>query len=161
VLKARLVLGGHRDREGKSSVHGITALKQQSVRILLAVAAISGFDIEAADVIVAYVQSVENLQRYVFVRPSCVQLDQNELVRVGKPLYGLPDSVDDWNETFHEHYLVGLLMNQSSGDFSPFFKRIAGKLVGSGSYADDQSNNSSSVTESMSCLLPLDGGALY
>jgi hypothetical protein len=94
VLKARFVLGGHRDRERKCLVHGSMTLKQQSVRVLLALVAIFGCEIEAADVIAAYVQSEENLQRGVFVGPSCMQLGPNELVCIVKPLYGLPDSGD-------------------------------------------------------------------
>jgi Reverse transcriptase (RNA-dependent DNA polymerase) len=120
-LKARFVLGGHRDNDRKSLVHATTTLKQQSVRILLALAALFGFEVTAADVIAAYVQSAENLQRDVFVRPSCMKLGPKELIRIVKPLYGLPDSGDYWGETFRNHHILDLLMKQTTGDFSLFF----------------------------------------
>jgi hypothetical protein len=85
-------------------VHGSTTLKKQSVRLLLAIAAIFGFDIIATDVVQAYLQSAQDLQREVFVRPECVDLAPNELLRVVKPLYGLPDSGDYWDETFVNHH---------------------------------------------------------
>jgi hypothetical protein len=51
ALKARFFLGGHRDRNKNKLVHSSTTLKQSSVRLLLATAAIMGFDVISADVI--------------------------------------------------------------------------------------------------------------
>jgi len=59
-------------------------------------------------------------------------------LQVVKPLYGLSDAGDYWGETIKEHHLQELNMEQSSGDFSLFVKRIADGLVGlSGTYVDD------------------------
>ena len=58
VLKARFVLGGHRDREKSSLVHTSTTLWHCSVRILIALAVIFGFDVWSSDVTQAYLQSV-------------------------------------------------------------------------------------------------------
>jgi Reverse transcriptase (RNA-dependent DNA polymerase) len=138
VLKARLVLGGHRDRDRNQLVHRSTTLKQQGVRVLLAVAAIFSFDVIAADVVQAYLQSAEDLHRDVFVRSDCIALNPGELFRVIKPLYRLSDSGDYWDTMFADHHLVDLGMKQTTGDFSLFFKRIKGKVIGmSGSYVDD------------------------
>jgi hypothetical protein len=45
VLSARFVLGGHRDRDRRNLVHSATTLKQSSVRLLLALSAVQGFEI--------------------------------------------------------------------------------------------------------------------
>jgi hypothetical protein len=70
VLKARFVLGGHRDRDKKKLVHSSTTLKQSSIRLLLATAAIMGFEVIIADVIQAYLQSASELKRKVCVKPN-------------------------------------------------------------------------------------------
>jgi hypothetical protein len=64
------VLGGHRDRDKKKLVHSSTTLKQSSIRLLLATAAIMGFEVIIADVIQAYLQSASELKRKVCVKPN-------------------------------------------------------------------------------------------
>jgi Reverse transcriptase (RNA-dependent DNA polymerase) len=108
VLKARFVLGGHRDRDKNKLVHSSTTLKQSFVRLLLATAALMGFDVISADVIQAYLQSACDLTRKVFVKPSCIDLDSDELLQIMKPLYGLADSGDYWAQTFVRHTSYGL-----------------------------------------------------
>jgi hypothetical protein len=138
LLKARLVLGGHRDRDKSRVVHSATTLKQSSVRLLLALAGMLDFDIWSTDITQAYLQSSSNLQREIFVRPDVLELDENQLLQVVKPLYGLSDSGDYWNETLTDHHLQDLSMEKATGDFSLFFCRAMGKLVGlSGTYVDD------------------------
>jgi Reverse transcriptase (RNA-dependent DNA polymerase) len=138
VLKARFVLGGLRDRDKNKLVHSSTTLKQSSVRLLLATAAIMGFDVISADVIQAYLQSASDLKRKVFVKPNCIDLDPDELLQIMKPLYGLADSGDYWAQAFVRHHLTDLRMTQATGDFSLFFKRAKGALIAmSGCYVDD------------------------
>jgi hypothetical protein len=69
-LKARYFLGGHRDRDKRSQIHNTTNLKQQSIRIILALASLFGFDIWSSDDNQAYLQSAERLQREIFTRPD-------------------------------------------------------------------------------------------
>ena len=57
VLKARFVLGAHRDREKSSLFHTSTTLRHCSERILIALAVIFGFDIWSSCVTQAYLQS--------------------------------------------------------------------------------------------------------
>jgi Reverse transcriptase (RNA-dependent DNA polymerase) len=116
VLKARFVLGGHRDRDKNKLVHS-TTFKQSSVRLALASVAIMGFDVISADVIQAYLQSARDLKRKVFVKPSCIDLDPDELLQIMKPLYGLADSGDYWAQTVVHHHLADLRMTQATGDF--------------------------------------------
>jgi hypothetical protein len=72
------------------------------------------------------------------VKPSCIDLDPDELLQIMNPLYGLADSGDYWAQTFVRHHLTDLRMTQATGDFSMFFKRAKGALIGmSGCYVDD------------------------
>ena len=138
ILKARFVLDGHKDKEKRSIVHNATTLKQSSIRILLALAAIFKFDIWSTDIKQAYLQSASKLKRKIFIKPDEIELSQEELIQIIKPLYGLSDSGDYWDETLRIHHLENLKMKQSTGDLSLFFKRLGNKLVGiSGSYVDD------------------------
>ena len=72
---------------------------------MLALASILGFHIWTTDINQAYLQSAENLQRKIFVRPDVLQLEPNELLQVVKPLYGLSDAGDYLGELFTEHHL--------------------------------------------------------
>jgi Reverse transcriptase (RNA-dependent DNA polymerase) len=137
-LKARFVLGGHRDRDKKSQIHNTTNLKQQSIRIILALASIFGFDLWSSDVNQAYLQSASRLQREIFTRPDELNLGPNELLQLVLPLYGLTEGGDYWGETLADHHSNDLGMRKTKGEFSMFFKHVASRLVGlSSSYVDD------------------------
>lgn len=57
IFKARFVIRGHQDREKKSLVHHSCNLKQSSIKLLLVLATILGFDIWDLNVKQAYLQS--------------------------------------------------------------------------------------------------------
>jgi Reverse transcriptase (RNA-dependent DNA polymerase) len=116
-LKARFVLGGHRDREKKSLIHNSTTLKHQSVRLTLALASVFGFDLWSSDVNQAYLQSAEQLQRDIFIQPDELMLDHNELLQLILPLYGITESGDYWGETLTEHHTNDLEMTKTKQDF--------------------------------------------
>ena len=138
VYKARFVLGGHRDRDKRTFVHNCTTLKAHSTRLPVAVATILDFVIWSTDINQAYLQSAVELKREVFTKPDILELNQDELIQIIKPLYGLADSGDYWNETLTKHHLQHLRMKQTEGDFSLFFYHIGQKLAGlSGTYVDD------------------------
>ena len=137
-LKARFVLSGPRDRDKRNIVHNANTLKPVSIHLMLDLASILGFDIWTTGINQAYLQSAENLRRKIFVRPDVLELEPNELLQVVKPLYGLSDAGDYWGETLTENHLKELEMDQVTGDFSLFFKKLKDKLIGlSGTYVDD------------------------
>ena len=136
--KARFVLGGHRDKEKNLIVHNTANIKQSSIRMIMALATILGFDIWSLDVRQAYIQSAAALQRDVYIKPKELDLGPGELLQIIKPLYGLSDSGDYWCETFACFHIHDLRMKQATGDFALFFRRSADKLVTlSGCYVDD------------------------
>lgn len=138
IFRARFVVGGHKDRDNGHIVHSATNLKQTSIRLLLALASIFGFELYSLDVTQAYLQSASQLRRKIFIKPDILNMDSDELLQLMKPIYGLTDSGDYWHETFRNHQERDLEMNKTIGDSSLFFKRISNRLVGlSGSYVDD------------------------
>lgn len=96
IWKARFVLGGHKDKGKDRVVHSATTLKQASIRLLIALATIFGFDMWSTDITQAYLQSESNLRRKIFDRPDVLELGPDELLHVIKPLHGLSDAGDYW-----------------------------------------------------------------
>ena len=130
---------GHPDREKDSLVHDSNNMKQSSIRLVTALAAILGFRIGGHDVSQAYLQSASKLIRDVFIKPKKeFELPPNGLLKLLKPLYGLPDAGDYWPVTFAQHIRDDLEMQRSVGDLALFFKNVQGRLSGiAGTYADD------------------------
>lgn len=61
------------------------------------------------------------------------------MLRLRKPIYGLPDSDDYWDRTLNIHLGNDLAMKCTPGDPSLFSKTSKGKFVGNiGSYVDDK-----------------------
>ena len=77
--------------------------------------------------------------REIYIRPTKeFRLNENQLLRLLKTLYGLTDAGDYWDVTMTNHLKKDLNMSQASLDISIFFKMIRGKLTGmSGMYVDD------------------------
>ena len=136
--KARFVIGGHRDKEKGYQVHVGRTLSQSSVRMLLALAAILGFDVWTEDIKQAYLQSASALRRRIFVKPGELHLGKDEFLQLILPLYGLSESGDYWSRTLTDHCLSQIGMQQTSSDLSLFFRRVGHELVAlSGNYVDD------------------------
>ena len=158
--KAHFVVQGHTDTEKNILVHNTTTLKQSSVRMLVAIAAIFGFKLWSQDVSQAYLQSAEKLMREVYLKPNRrdaekhFHLNEKQLLRLLKPLYGLADSGDYWHVTFANHIKNDLEMIPSTGDLSLFFQTIRGKLAGlTGAYVDDSIGTGDARFEEKSRLM--------
>ena len=139
VYKARFVVQGHRDRDKAILVHASPNLRQESVRLLFAIASIMGFSVWTQDISQAYLQGSTELMREIFIEPSReFQLSPNQLFKLMKPLYGLSDSGDRWHYTLRKHFIEDLSMKPTTGDLSLYVKHISGQLSGlSGVYVDD------------------------
>jgi hypothetical protein len=121
-FKARYCLGGHRDFMKKSMVHTATQLSLSSTRLILAVAAVIGFDVWSTDVNQASLQSACRLKRELFIQPKELVLGKNDFLQLLLPLYGLVESGDYWGETLTGHHVLELQFEQSPIDLALFFK---------------------------------------
>ena len=137
--KARFVVQGHRDKYKTSLVHDSPTARQHSTRIIVGLAAIFGFRLFSTDVTQAYLQSSTDLLRDVYMKPTKeFHLNENQILKLLKPLYGLPDSGDYWGKTFTTHLRDELGMELATGDGALFFKHLDDKLKGlCATYVDD------------------------
>eukprot|EP00171_Calliarthron_tuberculosum_P023641 IDg23641t1 len=139
-FKARYVIGGHRDRFKHMMVHTASTLQPQSIRLLLALASMHGFDIWTSDVRQAYLQSAEPLSRDIFIKtpPMEFELESHQCLQLLKPLYGLCESGDLWHKTLDEHHRNDLGMTPFRSDPALYYTKSNGLLIGlSGGYVDD------------------------
>ena len=69
------------------------------------------------DITQAYVQSTTNLNRDFFARaPKELGLDQNSVLHIIKPLYGVPEAGNHWFNTYSKHHMTKLQMETSPYD---------------------------------------------
>ena len=138
--KARYVIGGHRDRLKHMMVHSTSTLQPASIRLLLALATVHGFDIWTSDVRQAYLQSAEPLAREVFISKPVpeFELDPSQCLQLLKPLYGLCESGDLWHNTFDRHHKKDLGMKPLRCDPALYVLMKDNVLQGlSGWYVDE------------------------
>ena len=106
---ARFFVQGYRDKMKTSLVHDAATSKQYSSRILVGLAAIFGFRLFSTDVTQAYLQSSEPLRRDVFIKPASeFGLEENKMLMLIRPLYGLADNGYYWGKTLSSHILEDL-----------------------------------------------------
>ena len=138
--KARCVKGGHRDRLKPMTVHTASTLQPQSIRLILALAVVHGFDIWTSKVRQAYLQSAEPLARDIFITKQILEfeLDPSQCLNLLKPLYGPCDSGDMWHATLDKHHIDDLGMQPLRSDPVLYVLIAEGLLKGiSGRYFDD------------------------
>ena len=139
-FKARFVIGGHRDKLKKLLVHSSQSIQPASVRLLLTLSAMHGFETWTSDVTQAYLQSAKPLNREVYIRnpPPEFELADDEALVLLRALYGLGESGDLWHETLDEHHRSDLGMTPLRSDPACYFALREGVLQGmSGTYVDD------------------------
>jgi len=73
------------------------------------------------DISQAYVQSTTNLNREFYVRPprelqDKLGIGRDSVLKVLKPLYGVPEAGNHWFKTYHSHHVQQLHMDQSTYD---------------------------------------------
>ncbi|RFU25514.1 hypothetical protein B7463_g10820, partial [Scytalidium lignicola] len=135
--KSRLVVQAYND-EGKELVLTQSpTIQRVSQRIVLCIAAMESkiTDLYLRDISQAYVQSTTSLNRDFYIRPPvelaqqlCLQKDS--ILRVIKPLYGVPEAGNHWFKTYHSHHVKELSMEQSTYDPCLLYSNNPFGLVG-------------------------------
>ncbi len=87
-----------------------------SQRLILALAVcMQQFNLYLRDISPGYVQSTTYLNREFFVRPPQeLGLQSDSILKIIKLLYGVPEAVNHWFNTYHRHHLEKLSMTQST-----------------------------------------------
>lgn len=139
TYKARFLVQGRRDVEKNILLHSSTNIKQSSVRLFVALAAVFGFRIWSQDVSEVYLQCADKLMQDIYLKPTKeFNLSSDQLLKLFKLLYGLSDSGDYWHHTFTAHLNGDLNMTSTTDDLFLFFKTVHGKLYRiTGTYVDD------------------------
>ncbi len=128
--KSRLCVAACNDQE-HGLFTGAPTVKRLSMRLLLALATSYRMKLWTRDVTQAFVQSKSELRRPVYMRPPKeMQVPSGQVVKVVKPLYGVPESPMHWYTTYVEHNKTKLGMKQIPIDPCLMFSRTAGKLSG-------------------------------
>ena len=121
--KSRLVVQAYNDKGKELILTESPTIQRVSQRIILAVAAIlkdneeTPLSLYLRDISQAYVQSRTPLNRDFFVRPpSELEVPDGTILKIVRPLYGVPEAGNHWFQTYHRHHLERLKMRQSTYD---------------------------------------------
>jgi hypothetical protein len=115
--KSRLVIQAYNDSEKASVLTQSPTIMRVSQRLILCIAAIGNHDLYLRDISQAYVQFTTNLNREFYVQPPHkLPIDNDSILKVLKPLYGVPEAGNHWFKTYHAHHVKNLNMTQSTYD---------------------------------------------
>lgn len=121
--KSRLVVQAYNDHSKDLVLTQSPTIQRVSQRLILALTAtLQGnkdqpVSLYLRDISQAYVQSSTQLNRDFFVRPPTeLGLQEGMILKVIKPLYGIPEAGNHWFNTYHRHHIEKLRMNQSTYD---------------------------------------------
>ena len=133
--KDRYVAQGHRDVEKHFLVQNVTALGQSSIKMMLSVASMFRFRVYSLDICQAYLQSESQLMRKVFIKPKIKDrkffgVQDDEVLELLLPLYGMSDSGDYWLTTVDKHAKNYLGLKSTAGDPSLYFYKPNSKTEG-------------------------------
>lgn len=82
ILRARFAIDGHRGKQKHSIIHNAYASLPQSLLLLLSIAAFLGFDVWSLDADQAYLQTIGDLGRDVYMRTNAISLSKTDLVKI-------------------------------------------------------------------------------
>ncbi len=122
--KSRLVVQAYNDGEKQIVLTQSPTIQRVSQRIILCIAAMAtkeDVNLYLRDISQAYVQSTTLLNRSFYIRPPTelaqqLGLQEGAILRVVKPLYGVPEAGNHWFKTYHSHHVKELSMDQSTYD---------------------------------------------
>jgi len=121
--KSRLVVQAYNDAEKDLVLTQSPTIQRVSQRLILCIAAMElpKAQLYLRDISQAYVQSTTNLNREFYVRPPRelskeLGIDKDSILKVVKPLYGVPEAGNHWFKTYHSHHIKQSHMSQSTYD---------------------------------------------
>jgi Reverse transcriptase (RNA-dependent DNA polymerase) len=106
--KSRLVIQAYNDAGKHSILTESPTIQRASFRLMLALAATyTDLDVCFRDIKQAYVQSETALVREFYATPpKKVDLPRNTVLKVIKPLYGIPEAGNHWYKTYRDTVLT-------------------------------------------------------
>lgn len=130
--KSRLVAQNYCDEDAGIIPTKAPTIQRFSQRILLSLtASIPDMQVFTRDVTQAYIQRNKPLQIPVYIEaPKEMGLSEGEVLRVVRPLYGIPESGLHWYLTYLEYHSDKLGMHRATIDPCVMIKRDKGKLKG-------------------------------
>ena len=122
--KSRLVVQAYNDQEKELVLTQSPTIQRSSQRLILALAPSflkQKYNLFLRDISQAYVQSTTLLNRDFYVRApkevsDVLHLDESRILKVIKPLYGIPEAGNHWFSTYHLHHTEKLKMKESTYD---------------------------------------------
>lgn len=136
--KARFVVQGFSQTEGIDYFETFApVVSLTTVRMVLAMAAVQGWNVYQMDVETAFLNSLVSEDVYVRQAPGFVVHGKEQHVyKLRKSLYGLKQSPRNWNNCFTT-VILGLGLTQSENDKCLFYWMADGKIVLLCVYVDD------------------------
>ncbi|MBS1769414.1 MAG: hypothetical protein JSS77_07110, partial [Acidobacteria bacterium] len=120
--KARLVVRGDQQREGidYQDVYA-PVVNAVTMRVLLAVAAQRGYDVDQLDVTAAFLNGKLDSDEHVFVYiPDGFAREHEAVFKLRRSLYGLHQAPRHWNKVLHD-FMISYGMTQSQVDHCLYF----------------------------------------
>ena len=116
--KSRLVVQAHNDKGKEEVLTQSPTIQRSSQRIILCIAAIlDDRELCIRDISQAYVQSTTRLSRHFFIKPPReIDLGHDNVLKVLRPLYGVPEAGTHWFRTYHRHHIDKLQLATSTFD---------------------------------------------
>jgi hypothetical protein len=119
--KSRLVVQAYDDQDKSLILTQSPTIQRVSQRIILALAPTlmnnKDLALYSRDITQAYTQSLTTLNRDFFIRPpSDLGLQPGSILKVLKPLYGIPEAGNHWFNTYHQYHTHDLKLTQSTYD---------------------------------------------
>ncbi len=125
--KARLVIGGHRQREGIDYQETFApVVKYQSVRTLLALATYHDWYVHQMDFVTAFLNAEVDVQLYM-QQPPGYEDGTPKVCRIQKGLYGLKQAPRGWNQKLNE-IMKKFKFEKNPADDSVYIKHMESNL---------------------------------
>lgn len=116
TMRSRLCVAACNDQS-----HGLftasPTMKRISLRLFLTIAATEKLQMHVRDVTKAFIMSKTTLRRPIYMKaPKEMKLEKGKIVKVVRPVYGMPESPMHWFKTYIDYHKNTLSMSQSKLD---------------------------------------------